>query len=77
LYLAAHHHIPGDCFLNSLCHKNLKAHFLKALHNCNRQLFCPTDEELADRKQTPDKKYPALILNLHMNMLARSGHQSH
>lgn len=49
-------HIPGDCCLNNLCHKNLKAHFLKALHNCSGQLFSPTDEELADRKQTPDKK---------------------
>jgi hypothetical protein len=56
LYLAAHHHIPGHCCLSNLCHKNLKAHFLTALQSCNGQLFCPTDEELADRKQTPDKK---------------------
>jgi len=43
----------------------------------NYVVICPTDEESADRKQTPDKKYPAYILNLHMNMLAKSGHQSH
>ena len=33
-----------------------KHNFLKALHGCSGQLFCPSDEELAYRKQIPDKK---------------------